>query len=84
MVLKYPHIPLHNNPAECEVRVEKRREDISFQTRTDNGTKIKDAGMTIVQTAKKLRVNCFEYLLDRISGAFQMISLADTIAINSS
>ncbi len=84
LVLKYPHIPLHNNPAECEVRVEKRRQDISFQTRTDRGTKIKDAGMTIVQTANKLGVNCFEYLHDRISGAFQMTSLADIIAINSS
>ena len=81
--LKYPHVPLHNNSAECEVRVEKRRQDISFQTRTDKGTKVKDAGMTIVQTAKKLGVNCYEYLLDRISNKYKMISLADLITMNS-
>ena len=84
LVLEKPHIPLHNNPAEREVRVEKRKQDISFQTRTKKGTEIKDAGMTIVQTAKKLGVNCYKYFLDRISGAFKMISLADIIALNTS
>lgn len=84
LVLKKPHIPLHNNPAECEVRVEKRKQDISFQTRTKKGTAIKDAGMTIVQTAKKLGINCYQYFLDRISGVFDMVSLADIIALNTS
>ena len=83
LVLDKPYLPLHNNPAEIEVRVEKRKQDISFQTRTTAGTKVKDAGMTIVQTAKKLGVNCYEYFLDRMSGFFKMISLAELIAINS-
>ena len=83
LVLEKPHIPLHNNPAECEVRVEKRKQDISFQTRTKRGTTIKDAGMTIVQTAKKLGVNCYKYFHDRISGANKMISLADIIISNT-
>lgn len=83
LVLDKPYLPLHNNPAEREVRVEKRKQDISFQTRTIPGTRIKDAGMTIVQTAKKLGVNCYEYFLDRISGFFKMTSLAELIAINS-
>ena len=84
LVLDKPYLPLHNNPAEIEVRVEKRKQDISFQTRTDAGTKVKDAGMTIVQTAKKLGVNCYEYFIDRMSGFFKMKSLAEIIAINSS
>lgn len=84
LVLDKPYLPLHNNPAEIEVRVEKRKQDISFQTRTNAGTKVKDAGMTIVQTAKKLGVNCYEYFLDRMSGFFKMTSLAEIIAINSS
>ena len=83
LVLDRPHIPLHNNPAECEVRVEKRKQDISFQTRTKRGTAIKDAGMTIVQTAKKLGVNCYKYFFDRVSGRFKMVSLADIIALNT-
>ena len=83
-VLDKPYLPLHNNPAEIEVRVEKRKQDISFQTRTIAGTKIKDAGMTIVQTAKKLGVNSYDYFLDRMSRFFKMTSLAEIIAINSS
>ena len=84
LVLDKPYLPLHNNPAEIEVRVIKRKQDISFQTRTTAGTKVKDAGMTIVQTAKKLGINCYEYFLDRMSGFFKMTSLAEIIAINSS
>jgi hypothetical protein len=83
LVLDKPYLPLHNNPAEHEVRVEKRKQDISFQTRTTAGTKIKDAGMTIVQTAKKLGVNCYEYFLDRISGLLSMTSLAELIIFNT-
>jgi hypothetical protein len=83
LVLEKPYIPLHNNPAEGEVRVEKRKQDISFQTRTKEGTVMKDAGMTIVQTAKKLGVNCYKYFYDRISGALKMMSLADIILLNT-
>jgi hypothetical protein len=78
-VLRYPELPLHNNPAEHEVRPQKRRQDISFQTRTIRGTEVKDAGMTIVQTAKKLGVNVYEYFLDRVSNFFKMPSLAELI-----
>ena len=45
---------------------------------------MKDAGMTIVQTAKKLGVNCYKYFFDRISGDFKMESLANIIAMNTS
>lgn len=78
-VLTYPELPLHNNPAEHEVRSQKRRQDISFQTKTSRGTEVKDAGMTIVQTAKKLKVNIYEYFLDRVSHFFKMSSLAELI-----
>ena len=39
--------------------------------------------MTIVQTAKKLGVNCYKYFYDRISGALKMMSLADIILLNT-
>ena len=66
------------------VRHQKRREDVSFQTKTDIGTKAKDAAMTIVQTAKKLKVNSYRYFLDRVSQSLQLPSLVDLITENSS
>ena len=83
-VLTHPQVPLHNNPAELEVRHQKRREDVSFQTKTDIGTKAKDAAMTIVQTAKKLKVNSYRYFLDRVSQSFELPSLGELITENSS
>jgi hypothetical protein len=83
LVLNMPYIPLHNNAAEHEVRLEKRKQDISYQTRTDKGTKVKDAGMTIVQTAKKLGVNVYNYFSDRISKTYKMPSLASLITARS-
>lgn len=79
LVLKYPHIPLHNNAAELGARVQARYRDISFQTQNIKGTQGKDTFMTIVATAKKLGVNAFHYILDRISGKLEMPSLASLI-----
>ncbi len=78
-VLKYPELPLHNNGSELEVRAEKRRQDVSLQTKTEEGTKAKDTFLTITQTAKKLGVSAYEYIHDRISRQFNMPSLAELI-----
>lgn len=78
-VLKYPELPLHNNGSELEVRAEKRRQDVSLQTKTEEGTKAKDTFLTITQTAKKLGVSAYEYIYDRISRQFNMPSLAELI-----
>jgi len=83
LVLKYPWLPLHNNDSELGARVEKRRQDVSLQTKSDKGTKAKDSFLTITQTAKKLGVNSYKYIYDRISKTFSMPSLADLILQNS-
>jgi hypothetical protein len=57
MVLKHPFLPLHNNDSELGARVEKRRQDVSLQTKSEEGTTAKDSFLTITQTAKKLGVN---------------------------
>lgn len=62
LVLKYPWLPLHNNDSELGARVEKRRQDVSLQTKSDKGTKAKDSFLTITQTAKKLGVNSYRYI----------------------
>ncbi len=78
-VLKYPWLPLHNNDSELGARVEKRRQDVSLHTISDAGTKTKDAFLTITQTAKKLGVNAFQYINDRVSGKLSMQALSDLI-----
>jgi len=82
-VLKFPEVPLHNNPAELGARVQTRKRDISLQTKNDKGTQAKDTMMTIVQTARKLKVNVLDYIYDRVSLTFKMPSLASLITLRS-
>ena len=84
LVLTMPEIPLHNNAAELAARAKVRKRDVSLQTVTDKGTKANDTFMTIVQTAKKLGVSAYVYILDRVSNKFEMLSLAQLIKEKSS
>jgi hypothetical protein len=79
LVLKHPELPLHNNNSELGARVEKRRQDVSLQTKSKQGTDAKDSFLTVTQTAKKLGVNAYRYIYDRTSQKFSMPSLADLI-----
>lgn len=78
-VLDHPEIPLHNNEAELGARHQKPKQNISFGPRTEEGAKIWDTGLTLVATARKLGVNIFDYICDRVSGTNQMPSLASLI-----
>lgn len=75
-VLEFPELPLHNNESELAARVQARVRDVSFQTRSEQGTKIKDTFMTINQTAKKLGVSFYDYVYDRVTGQCKLPSLA--------
>jgi len=79
MVLKHPEIPLHNNPAELDARRRVRKRVVSYGPRSEQGAKAWDTLQTLFGTAKKLGVNAFQYICDRISGARQMPALADLI-----
>ncbi len=78
-VLAHPDIPLHNNPAELGARHRVRKRDVSFGPRSQAGITAWDIFGTITQTAAKLGVNVAHYLHDRLSGAYQMPSLAALI-----
>jgi prefoldin subunit 5 len=84
LTLKYPEIPLHNNPAELGARAQVRKRDVSLHTMTEEGTKANDTFSTIVQTAKKLGVSAYEYFNDRVSKSFKMPSLAELIGSKKS
>jgi hypothetical protein len=77
--LKFTFLPLHNNDAEGGAQHQARLRDIHLQTRNEKGTKVKDTFATMVKTARKLKVNFFNYVLDRITKKNSMPSLASLI-----
>ncbi len=79
LVLKYPEMPLHNNPAELGARQRVRKRDVSFGPRTKDGVQAWDTFMTLAETAKKLGVSFYAYIHDRISESYQLPNLADLI-----
>ena len=83
LVLNHPTIPLHNNASELGARVQARYRDMSLHTVSEKGTESKDTFMTLVDTARKLAVNSFHYLLDRISGKNEMPALDSLIKARS-
>lgn len=80
MVLEHPEIPLHNNPAELGARKRVRKRDVSFGTRSRDGTRAWDTFMTLAATAKKLGISFYKYIYDRVSCDYEMPHLADLIA----
>ena len=79
-VLDNPALPLHNNAAERGARRVVRKRDISLHTWSTKGTQIRDAYMSVVETAAKLGVNAMSYIQDRLSLQPEMTSLAELIA----
>ena len=79
IVLGHLEIPLHNNRAELGARKRVRKRVVSFGTRTIDGTKVWDTFMSLSATAKKLGINFYHYIFDRISGTFEMPSMAEVI-----
>lgn len=79
LVLKYPELPLHNNAAELAARAQVRKRDVSLHTMTSEGTQANDTFLTITQTCKKLGVNAYEYIHDRVSKTLKMPPLAQII-----
>jgi hypothetical protein len=80
-VLSVPEVPLHNNDSELGARVSARRRDVSLHSRSERGVRAMDIFTTLVQTSKKLSISAFDYLRDRLSGALEMPSLAQSIRI---
>jgi len=79
MVLEHPEIPLHNNSAEPDARQRVRKRKISFGPRVAEGTRAWDTFMSWAATTRKLGVNFYRYIQDRISEANQIHQLASII-----
>ncbi len=79
LVLQYPELPLHNNASELGVRQRVRKRDVSFGPRTEDGVKSWDTFATLAETAKKLGVSFYHYLLDRLAHKNQIPPLAELL-----
>jgi hypothetical protein len=83
MVLRHPEIPLHNNPAEIEMRHRVRKRDVSFGPRTEDGKRAWDTFATLLATTKKLGVSFYRYVYDRVTESGEIPNLADLIVIRA-
>ncbi len=81
LVLTYPELPLHNNPAELAARYRVRKRDISFGPRTEAGKRAWDTFMTLLATTKKLGISFYDYLRDRVTKSNAIPNLAELIQL---
>jgi hypothetical protein len=68
-VLEYPHLLLHNNLSENDIREHARLRKISAGTRSDQGRRCRDTFLSLKKTCRKLGVSFCEYLRDRLTNA---------------
>lgn len=79
LVLEYPEIPLHNNPAEIALRELVIKKKISYGTRSEEGKIAWENMMTIMDTCRKHNVSFMKYVKDIISGSCTMPRLSSLI-----
>ena len=75
-----PALPLHNNAAELAARRIVRKRDISLHTMSQKGTIVRDAFLTIIQTAHKIGINALKYIANA-NANIQQISLSQHVTI---
>jgi hypothetical protein len=78
-VLERPEVPLHNNAEESDIREYVKKRKISGSTRNDAGRRCRDTFTSLKKTCRKLGVNFWNYLRDRIQGLSQIPRLAELI-----
>jgi hypothetical protein len=78
-VLDRPQLPLHNNLSEGHLRDYVKKRKISGSTRSDLGREARDTFASLKKTCRRLGVNFWAYLQDRVRGAGQIPRLADLI-----
>jgi hypothetical protein len=82
-VLEHPAMPLHNNERELDARARVRKRDISFGPRSDAGRRAWDTMQSVLGTARRLGLNAWQYLQDRVQGRFTIPALADLVRARS-
>jgi hypothetical protein len=78
-VLERPEVPLHNNLSEGHVRDYVKKRKISGSTRSASGRRARDSFASLKPTCRRLGVNFWAYLQDRVRGLGQIPALATLI-----
>lgn len=76
-VLDHPHIPLHNNLSERDIREYARLRKVSGGTRSDLGKRCRDTFLSLKKTCRKLGVSFWQFLKDRLTGEATIPPLHD-------
>lgn len=76
-VLDHPHLPLHNNLSESDIREQARLRKVSGGTRSDLGRRCRDTFLSLKKTCRKLGVSFWQFLKDRLTGAATIPPLPD-------
>lgn len=76
-VLEHPHLPLHNNLSETDIREYARLRKVSGGTRSDLGRRCRDTFLSLKKTCRKLGVSFWQFLKDRLTGAATIPPLPD-------
>jgi Transposase IS66 family len=83
LVLDRPEVPLHNNLSEGHIRDYVKKRKISGSTRSDSGRRARDTFASLKKTCRRLGVNFWAYLQDRVRGLGQIPRLADQIRLKA-
>jgi hypothetical protein len=78
-VLERPEVPLHNNLSEGHVRDYVKKRKISGSTRSAAGRAARDIFASLKKTCRRLGVNFWSYLQDRVRGRGEIPRLAALI-----
>jgi hypothetical protein len=68
-VLEHPHLPLHNNLSETDIREYARLRKVSGGTRSDLGRRCRDTFLSLKKTCRKLGLSFWQFLKDRLTAA---------------
>ena len=79
LVLQRPDVPLHTNGSESDIREYAKRRKVSGGTRSDSGRVCRDTFISLKKTCRKLGISFWEYLMDRLSHAKEILPLADIV-----
>jgi hypothetical protein len=79
LVLERPEVPLHNNLSEGHIRDYVKKRKISGSTRSESGRRSRDTFASLKKTCRRLGVNFWGYLQDRVRGLGRIPRLADLI-----
>jgi hypothetical protein len=78
-VLGRPEFPLHNNLSEGHMRDYVKKRKISGSTRSESGRRARDTFASLKKTCRRLGVNFWSYLQDRLRRRGRIPPLADLI-----